>query len=56
MSWWVVLAWVAVLVGVVGFALGLRDSRRNDDVERGLVVWMALAWLGVAALVGTEIA
>lgn len=56
MTWWVALAWVAVLVGVAGFALGLRDSRRNDDVERGLFVWMALAWSGVAALVGAEVA
>ena len=49
------LAWVALVVGVAGFVIGLRRSRRNDEMERGLILWMVLAWAGVAWLVGSEI-
>ena len=51
----VVLAWVCLVVGVAGFAFGLRNSRRNDEVERGLGLWMTLAWVGVAALVAERV-
>jgi hypothetical protein len=50
-----VLGWVALVVGVVGFVVGLRRSRRNDELERGLLLWMVLAWAGTAALVGAGI-
>lgn len=50
------LGWVAVVLGVAGFVTTLRRSRRNDELARGLIVWMVLAWLGVAVLVGAEIA
>jgi cbb3-type cytochrome oxidase subunit 1 len=53
---WMVIGWALVLIGVTGFVVGLRRSRRNDEVERGLLLWMTLAWVGVALLVGTEIA
>jgi cbb3-type cytochrome oxidase subunit 1 len=53
---WVVLGWVLVLVGVTGFVVGLRRSRHNDEVERGLFLWMTLAWVGVAVLVSAEVA
>ena len=49
------LGWVALVVGVVGFVVGLRRSRRNDELERGLVLWMVLAWAGTAAVIGTAI-
>ena len=55
MTWIQTIAAVAVAVGVVGYVLGLRDSRRNDEPERGLVVWMVLAWVGVALLVASEV-
>jgi cbb3-type cytochrome oxidase subunit 1 len=45
------VACLAVVVGVAGYVIGLRRSRRNDEVERGLVLWMVLAWAGVMALV-----
>ena len=50
-----VLGWVALVVGVLGFVSGLRRSRRNDELERGLIVWMVLAWVGTAALIGVAI-
>jgi hypothetical protein len=50
------VAWVALVIGVAGFVFGLRRSRRNDEVERGLVLWMVLAWLGVVWLVVSEVA
>ena len=50
-----VLGWVALVVGVLGFVIGLRRSRRNDELERGLIVWMVLAWVGTAALIGVAI-
>ena len=49
------LAWLALLVGVAGFVIGLRQSRRNDEVERGLVLWMVLAWGGVVTLVASRL-
>ena len=49
------LGWVALVVGVVGFAVGLRRSRRNDELERGLLLWMVLSWAGTAAVIGTAI-
>jgi hypothetical protein len=52
---WVVIGWVLVTIGVAGFVVGLRRSRRNDEVERGLFLWMTLAWVGVAVLVSTEV-
>ena len=51
-----VLAWIALVVGVAGFVVGLRRSRRIDEMERGLVLWMVLAWAGLVWLVGTELA
>jgi cbb3-type cytochrome oxidase subunit 1 len=56
MAWWVMLGWLALVVGVAGYVVGLRRSRRNDELARGLILWMALAWLGVAVLLGAEIA
>ncbi|HEX3005808.1 MAG TPA: hypothetical protein VHO27_16460 [Angustibacter sp.] len=55
MAWVLVLGWAAVAVGVVGYVLGLRGSRRRDDTERGLLLWVVAAWLGVALLVGSEL-
>ena len=49
------LGWIALVVGVVGFVVSLRRSRRNDELERGLILWMALAWAGTAALIGTAV-
>ena len=50
MVWLNVLAWAAIAVGVVGYLLGLRGSRYNDKLAPGLVVWIVLAWVGVAML------
>lgn len=49
------LGWVALVVGVVGYVVGLRWSRRNDELERGLLLWMGLAWAGTAVVIGTAI-
>jgi hypothetical protein len=49
------LGWMALVVGVVGYVVGLRWSRRNDEVEPGLLLWMGLAWAGTAAVIGTAI-
>jgi len=56
MVWVNVLAFMSIAVGVVGYVLGLRGSRGNDELVRGLVVWMVLAWVGVALLVVSEVA
>jgi hypothetical protein len=56
MTWVKVLAAAAVTVGVAGYVIGLRGTRRNDEPEGGLVAWMVLAWAGVALLVASEIA
>lgn len=56
MTWVKVLAAAAVTVGVVGYVIGLRGSRRNDGPEEGLLTWMVLAWVGVALLVASELA
>lgn len=50
------VAWGALLLAVGGYVSGLRRSRHNDEVERGLVVWMVLAWVAVGCLVATEVA
>lgn len=49
------LGWIALVVGVLGFVVGLRRSRRNDELERGLILWAVLAWAGTAALIGTAL-
>ena len=51
MTWVEVLAVAAVVVGTVGYVLGLRSTRHNDEAERGLLLWVVLAGLGVATLV-----
>lgn len=56
MAWVEVLAAAAVTVGVGGYVLELRRTRHNDERERGLLLWMTLAWAGVAAFVGTRTA
>ncbi len=56
MGWLKVLGGLAIVSGVAGYVFGLRDSRRNDDVERGLLAWMLLAWAGVAVLLLAELA
>ncbi|GAA2165183.1 hypothetical protein [Pedococcus bigeumensis] len=55
MRWWALLGWFAVVVGVTGFVAGLRTSRHNDELGRGMLIWAGLAWVGVAVLVGTEV-
>ena len=50
------VAWVALLLAVGGYLFGLRRTRHNDEAERGLVVWMVLAWVAVGWLVASEIA
>ena len=50
-----VLGWAALVVGVLGFVVGLRRSRRNDELERGLVLWMVLSWAGTAAVIGSSL-
>jgi len=50
-----VLGWTALVVGVLGFVVGLRRSRHNDELEPGLVLWMVLAWAGTAALIGSAV-
>jgi hypothetical protein len=49
------LAWVALVVAVAGYVVGLRYSRHTDEAERGLVAWMVLAWVAVAWLVASEV-
>ncbi|WP_406831236.1 hypothetical protein ABEG17_00200 [Pedococcus sp. KACC 23699] len=56
MGWLKVLGGLAIVSGVLGYVVGLRDSRRNDEAERGLLAWMLLAWLGVAVLLVAELA
>lgn len=55
MGFVVAVAWVCLAVGVAGFVFGLRNSRRNDEVERGLALWATLAWAGVVALVAIRV-
>lgn len=56
MGWLKVLGCLAIVGGVVGYVVGLRDSRRNDEAEHGLFAWMVLAWAGVAVLLVAELA
>lgn len=50
------LGWMALVLGVSGYVVGMRRSRRNDELARGLLLWVVLAWLGVAVLVGAKVA
>ena len=44
---------MTVAAGVGGYLVNLRHSRRNDENEKALLVWIVLAWLGLAVLVAT---
>ena len=55
MGWLQPFAWAAVVVGVVGYVVNLRGSRRHDDVERGLLTWVVVAWAGVLVLVAERL-
>jgi hypothetical protein len=55
MVWIKVATAMSIVLGVVGYVRGLRNSRRNDEAERGLVAWMVLAWVGIALLVVSEV-
>ncbi len=56
MEWVLVLGWLGVALGVGGFIVGLRNSYHNDDIEKGLLLWMVVAWTGVGLLIATEVA
>lgn len=49
------LAWITLVHGLAGFVIELRRSRWNDDLERGIVLWMVLVWAEGACLVGSEV-